>query len=157
MIDTRKRNFIFTIQENQELTIGEQTLSTLQHNTEIKYLFIGGNEQAPTTGKQHRHCLISFKNKKSIEQVISILSPHHVEEMKGTILQSLEYATKDNKNILFNSYNIIENNDNFETVSRMILEGAPLEELLRECPKTTLKYYNNIRNLLYDKKTRAHD
>ena len=100
MTDTRSRNYIFTIQENENATNGETTMNHLQGNPTVKALFIGGIEKAPTTNKLHRHGVVSFHNKKSLEQVIKLLTPHHVEPMRSTPRQAIDYALKDNKEFL---------------------------------------------------------
>lgn len=143
----RVRNFIFTIQENENATIGETTKNTLQGNPTIKALFIGGKEIAPTTGKVHRHCVVSFHNKKSLEQVIKLLAPHHVEEMRGTIKQAIDYCLKENSEFLINSYNFIQERDNEERVIEMILNGHNIKEIMEQCPKTTINKFHNIQRL----------
>ena len=146
--DTRVRNFIFTIQENENATSGETTKNALQGNPNVKALFIGGLEKAPTTGKSHRHCVVSFHNKKSLEQAIKLLAPHHVEEMRGSVQQAIIYALKDNQEFLINTYNFIQERDNEQRVIELILNGATLIEIMQQCPKTTLNRYHNIEKLI---------
>ena len=148
MSDTRVRNYVFTIQENEQATIGETTMNALQGNPNVKALFIGGVEKAPTTGKLHRHGVVSFHNKKSLEQAIKLLAPHHVEEMRGTPRQAIEYALKDNKECLINSYDFIHENDNEQRVVELLLKGANLEEIMKECPKTVVIRFHNIEKLI---------
>lgn len=157
MSDTRVRNFIFTIQENEQASIGETTINTLKGNPTIKALFIGGIECAPTTGKKHRHCVVSFHNKKSLEQAINLLAPHHVEEMRGTPRQAIDYAIKDNNEFLYNSYDFIQDKDNEQTIVELIFNNATLEEIIGQCPKTAIRKYNNIRAMYLDYHSRKRE
>lgn len=149
MTDTRSRNYCFTIQENENASNGETTMNHLQGNPTVKALFIGGIEKAPTTNKLHRHCVVSFHNKKSLEQVIKLLTPHHVEPMRSTPRQAIEYALKDTKEFLINTYQFINENDTKERVVELILEGKTLAEIMRECPKTMCDRYTNIEKMYF--------
>lgn len=148
MIDSRVRNFVFTIQENENASNGETTKNALLGNPQVKALFIGGIEKAPTTNKMHRHCVVSFHNKKSLEQAIKLLTPNHVEYMRGTPRQAIDYALKENKEFLINTYDFIHEVDNEQRVVELLLNGATIIEIMKECPKTTINRYHNIEKII---------
>lgn len=61
-----------------------------------------GEEKAPTTGKQHVHVAIIFKNRLSARQVKNLLTDQtaHVEIMRGRWSQVVKYVCKEDKHIV---------------------------------------------------------
>lgn len=66
----------------------------LEDNVDCRYI-VYGKEIAPSTSTLHLQGFIYFSNAKTLSSVIKLLPGCHVEQMKGTIEQAIEYCKKE--------------------------------------------------------------
>lgn len=86
---SKSRNFVFTLNNYTDEDC-DYLLSI-----DCRYI-VFGKEIAPTTGTPHLQGCIIFHSARAPAAVRKILRRCHVDPMKGTIEQSVEYAKKDN-------------------------------------------------------------
>ena len=85
------RNFQLTLNEPEkwnDLRLYVTSLAAMQY-------IIACKEKAPTTGHEHIHCYVQFKNPTKL--VISKLQGAHVENCKGSAQQNIAYIKGEDK------------------------------------------------------------
>lgn len=86
----RSRNFVFTLNN----FTAEDEINILEINPRF---FQYGKEIAPTTGTHHLQGMICFQHQRKLASVIKMIPRAHVEIMRGTVQDSLEYTSKTGK------------------------------------------------------------
>ena len=90
-------NYTFTINNWTDEHVS--MLATLSDGSDsIKCIFYG--EEIGESGTPHLQGFMVFKTKKSMRQVIKVMPGAHLEVMKGSIKQNLEYCKKGGKTTL---------------------------------------------------------
>lgn len=102
---------------------------------ECKYLKIGGIEQAPTTGHNHQHCVIYFKNARYTNSMKSKYNSY------GEV-RAVEMKDKDIQKVL--NYAVKEGNIVFE-------KGEKPEQGFRSDLERQIKTHDSITDLLLDR------
>lgn len=86
-MSSKTRSFCFTVFE-------QITLADLEKKFEDAEYYIFGEEECPTTGKQHLQCFVYFKNPRSCDSVYKKIPGVHVEPCKGSPDQNRIYCSK---------------------------------------------------------------
>lgn len=85
------------------ITINNPSDADIDALKELDYKFIViAKENAPSTGTEHIHCLVTFKGQKRFANIKRCIRRADIEPVRGTFAQAYEYVTKDG-NIIFES------------------------------------------------------
>lgn len=157
MLDQRSRNytitqFIKTLSDEQVL----ETIKKLEQEKQIKCSVIGGIEHTKKE-KKHRHILIMFYNKKSINQVRELFPNCHIEPLIGTPNDMYNYLSKENKPIYDTYISFIRNTqlttkEKLNEVYQRLLDGETLISIMRDnaLSDVCIKNYHNLKHIEYD-------
>lgn len=91
---TRSRGWCFTINNYTDADVA--SMSQVSEHESTAYV-IYGYEIAPDTGTPHLQCFAYFPNKASFKAVKEMFPRAHIEVMKGTKKQAIDYCKKDGK------------------------------------------------------------
>lgn len=157
MLDQRSRNytitqFIKTLSDEQAL----ETIKKLEHDQQVKCSVIGGLEHTKKE-KKHRHILIMFYNKKSINQVMEMFPNCHIEPLVGTPNDMYNYLSKEDKPIYDTYLSFIRNTkltnkEKLNEIYQRLLEGETLISIMQDNALTDvcIKNYYNLKRIEYD-------
>lgn len=115
----------------------------------MTYMY-GGEETCPTTGRKHVQGFFCFENPRSVKAVIKLLSPTHIEQMRGSLTQNKMYCSKEG--IVF-----IELGDrpsgqgtrtDLQDYVDKIQSGATLEDLVKTEPVMVFKFNRQTEQML---------
>lgn len=151
---SRFRHFVFTWNNPPDLGYDEQggVRRALQSLGTSWFLF------QPEVGEQgtvHLQGALSFSSARSFRAIATAIPGWHIERMRGTIDQAVEYCTKEESRHADHS-GIVEvgtrprnagragGRSDLDGVVTLIKSGAGVKRVADECPEEFIKYYRGI-------------
>ena len=134
----KSRGWCITINELHEMYF------TILKSLPYRYLCIGGQEVAPSTGHLHNHAFIYFKNPRSFNSMKKKLGTCHIEAQRGTNYQAQQYTIKDSPAI-FEDGEIPH--QGAQTCNAEELKVMPTDELIETYGKNWQTFFN-AKNML---------
>ncbi len=125
----KKQGFPFT-----DYVMDSSWIKHLFDNNSVRYL-IYGEEVCPTSGRLHWQSFIYFNSARHFNSVRKLLKPRHVETIKGSIDDNIQYCKKDGKWIEFGKVPEQGKRNDISVIKGLVTDGSEstAEIILNHC------------------------
>ena len=154
---TRTRNFFVTINRGSK-----EMLNILKREgLESDFIIIGGVENAPTTGHEHYHAVIHYKNQHSLHNLIKKIKGYGkvqpiINYQNGTadtesLIKCVRYVQKKFQ-VIYQQGNL-PNQGKRNDLDAMLRECKTREEFMSKYPSVWIRYHNGIKDYYEQKQS----
>lgn len=110
--------------------------------------FAYGKETCPTTGRDHLQAFAYSENTMRITQWKKIFPTAHIEKMKGTFMDNVDYCSKQGQLVEFGVKPMANGHRrDLETACNMVMTGKSMYEVSKVLPVTFVQYHNGLTKL----------